>query len=103
MGIDSIKKWMRDDGINTLFFGMKRHPDLFQQILKFISEIIGQQLFPLIEPIDKSVLWANDKEKIKFYYTFLCCFGNENLIKFEKTPCCANWYKFCVKIAKKSK
>lgn len=49
------------------------------------------------------MLWANDKEKIKFYYTFLCSFGNENLKKFEPTACCASWYKFCVKIAKKSK
>jgi hypothetical protein len=29
MGLDIVTSWMKEEGLNTVFFAIKRHPELF--------------------------------------------------------------------------
>ena len=96
-----IQEWVVSEGISTILYGIKRHHLLFPQIINNCYFIIGKQLFNYLNPTEKSILWADDKEKVVFFKNF--CISFETIEEFESSPICEKWYKFMVKFLKRSK
>lgn len=57
--IKFAKKWMISEGTNTLLYGMKRHPTLFEGIVEVNYAYLDWEFFPFFDPIEKSIIWSN--------------------------------------------
>jgi len=57
--IEILAKWMEGDGLDTLFFSIKRHPMFFSTTLSIAYAFMEEKLFPHLAPSDKSLLWIN--------------------------------------------
>ena len=51
MSINLIYEWVKSEGINTIFFAMKRHLHLFEELFAFVYTILDEELFKYIQPI----------------------------------------------------
>lgn len=40
MSLDIVNAWMKEEGLNTVFFSIKRHPELFDELITLIHLFI---------------------------------------------------------------
>lgn len=54
-----------------MFFGLKRHNQFFEEIINLAYNFVGDEIFNFMQPIEKSIMWSNDVEKLFFLKNFL--------------------------------
>jgi hypothetical protein len=54
-----------------MFFGLKRHNQFFEEIINLAYNFVGDEIFNFMQPIEKSIMWGNDVEKLFFFKNFL--------------------------------
>ena len=60
-----------------MFFGLKRHNQYFQEIINLAYTFLNEEMFNFIQPLDKSIMWDNDIEKLYFFKNFLLIVSDE--------------------------
>lgn len=96
-------EWMQKEGISTVFFALKRHPELFQEAVTIAYAYLENGLFAHIEPQEKSLLWNSELEKLSFFRELVTTSHSLLLDRFVLSPVFAEWNRYCLKALKKSK
>jgi hypothetical protein len=98
-----IRNWIKNEGINTLFFSIKKQPQLLGSILEICYCYLDDEFFKFIQLSEKSILWSTDREKLIFYKNFVEEASKEILEKFIITNFFDEWNRMFLKTMKKSK
>jgi len=61
LNLQFLRKWVKDEGLNTLFFSMKKYPLLTNMIITICYNILDDEFFKYIQLSEKSILWASEK------------------------------------------
>lgn len=94
---------MEKEGINTIFFSIKRHQELFQEAIAIAYAYLEEKLFRHIEPQEKSLLWNSELEKVTFFRELVTTAHSVLLDKFLESAAFSEWNRYCLKALKKSK
>ncbi len=94
---------MKNEGINTLFFAIKKQPLLTAPIIEICYSYLDDEFFQFIQLSEKSILWSTDREKLIFYKNFAEEAPAGVLEKFAVTGYFEEWNRMLVKSMKRSK
>lgn len=103
MSLDIVRQWMKEEGLNTIFFAIKRHPEIFDQLISFTYSSLEEAFFPFLEPVDKSLLWESDATKVDFFANLMLALSPDAVAKFIEEKTFALWVKYLLKMMKKAK
>ena len=103
LSLQAVRQWVATEGINTLFFSIKKHPLLLGSIITICYNYLDDEFFQHIRLSEKSILWTTEKEKFIFYKQFITEAAPEIIEKFAISGQFEEWNRLMVRTMKKSK
>ncbi len=61
LNLQALRNWVKNEGINTLFFSIKKQPLLMANIIEICYSYLDDEFFKFIQLSEKSILWGTDR------------------------------------------